>query len=64
MDDSLGSVSELGAAESAMREAGAPDAVIVMRNGACRAHAAGRRAREAGRICAAFAAALAAARSA
>ena len=64
MDDSLGSVSELGAAESAMREAGAPDAVIVMRNGACRAHATGRRAREAGRICAAFAAALAAARSA
>lgn len=63
VDDSLGSVGELGAAESAMREAGAPDAVIVMRGGACRAHAGGRRAREAERLCAAFAAALAGARS-
>jgi len=33
VDDSLGSVGELGAAESAMRARGAPDAVIAMRGG-------------------------------
>jgi len=64
VDDSLGSVGELGAAESAMRARGAPDAVIAMRGGACRAHVGGRRAREAGGLCAAFAAALASARAA
>lgn len=64
VDDSLGSVGELGVAESAMRARGAPDAVIVMRGGACRAHARGRRAREARRACAAFAGALSSARSA
>lgn len=64
VDDSLGSVGELGAVESAMRARGAPDAVIAMRGGECRAHTRGRRAREAGRLCEAFADALASAQSA